>query len=114
MRSELQGARRLLVFAYADLHRTICPIVLAQDAQGSNNQHLGGWGLGWARLPPSEVVELCLRLLSTTVPKQDLESVGPSQGLGPGLNDLQIPTHWTDGTVSWYDLLARAHSYHEQ
>ena len=114
VRNELSCARRLLYLSYADLYRTVAPVVFAQDAEGSGELGHGGWGIGWARPPSSEVVALALRNLGKGVPREDLGLFGcEDKAAGYILNDNIIPQSWTDGTVPWFDLLARSHSYYE-
>ena len=76
-------------------------------------RNLGGWGLGVALPPQLETAELALRHLGRGVPKhEELTScVSKVVGTTSLYTDVAIPDDWTNGTVKWFDLLARAHSY---
>ena len=118
LKRELRAVRDLLPLVEADLSRKVLPFTMAQDAEGASVTdafQLGGWGLGMAVPDPEEIVQLSLEHLARGVPKLHnfegavaLRQVGKARGF---YSDFSIPTTWTDGSVRWYDLLARAHSY---
>ena len=71
--------------------------------------------MGFAFPPCSEVVAVTLQAIGRGVPRDSELRVG-AQGTCDWegtLSDSHIPESWTDGTVSWHELLARAHSYPE-
>ena len=51
VRAEVRACRRLLPLIWGDPHRLIAPLVLAHDAEGTNENDLGGWELRYARPP---------------------------------------------------------------
>ena len=90
------------------------PCVLAQDAEGESEWSLGGWGLGVAFPPPSEVVRVFCSHMGRGLPNEaDLNLRHVSALAWDALTDHSIPDSWTNGSVAWHDLLARAHSYPE-
>ena len=114
VRAEVRAARRLLSLCFGDVTAGVLPVLFAQDAEGDSNRGLGGWGLG-VGFPDEEGL---LRVLSESigrgVPRDmdlSLSCISALQWVRTG--DEQIPLSWTDGTLPWHDVLARAHSYHE-
>ena len=116
VRQELQHALHLLPLVYADLHRLILPLMMAQDAEGSSGPDAvghGGWGLG-VSFPDRDLLSaLVLRHLNTTVPKEfNLAQVSQDPCGALTASQADIPNELTSNTL-WYDLIARAHSYFE-
>ena len=98
---------------YADVCRKVLPITLAQDASGGDAGGFGGWGLGFAFPPGSEVVAVTLQAIGRGIPRDvDLRADAQCSCDWQGsLNDSHIPSSWTNGAVTWHELPARAHSY---
>ena len=76
---------------------------------------LGGWGLGVAIPNSREVVRLAMESLARGVPRfsenEGSKELRAATDFKSVFSDFSLPASWTDGSVKWHDLLARAHSF---